>query len=81
MTNEGSDMPQKIELELWVEDNMSTSIKRSSLELTAEEAKIFHFADNLVQLRGIFYEKRKNTIIQTDHDTGRLYRSLTYSLY
>jgi len=81
VTNEEWDMPKKIELELWVEDDMSTSIKKSSLELTIEEVKLFHFADDLVQLRGVVYEKAKNIIIQPDNDTGRLYRTFTYRIY
>lgn len=81
MTNEELDMPRKIELELWVEDDMSTSIKKSSLELTTEEVKLFYFADDMVQLRGVVYEKIKNTRIQPDDDTGRLYRTLTYGIY
>ncbi|KYK26487.1 hypothetical protein AYK26_05035 [Euryarchaeota archaeon SM23-78] len=81
MSHEKSDVPKKIELELWVEDDMSTSIKKSSLELTTEEVKLFYFADDLVQLREEFYKKTKHTIIQLDGETGRLYRTLTYYLF
>ena len=81
MTNEELDMPEQIKLELWVEDDMSTSIKKSSLELTTEELKLFYFADDLVHLRGVVYEKRKNIVIQPDGDTGRLYRTFTYGIY
>lgn len=81
MNDETSDMPKKIRLELWVNEDMSHLIKKSSLELTTEEIRLFCFADNLVQLRGVVYEKAKNTIIQQDSDTGKVYRTFTYGLY
>ncbi|MBU4069644.1 MAG: hypothetical protein KJ646_01550 [Nanoarchaeota archaeon] len=80
MNNKKSDMPKKLKIEFWVNEDMSLAIKQSPLELTTKEIKLFYFADNLVELRGELYEKKHNTLSQVDKETGRLYRILTYGL-
>ena len=81
MDDEDLSLPRGIRLEFWVNDDMTMSIKKSSLKLTDEELKLFHFADELVQLRGVGYERTRDPLSQIDSDAGKVYRIFTYGVY